>query len=198
MDMRRTFVLHTASVVVGVLVFCVAALLLAQQARAQSVPEPPCTTNFCIDKTANPLSVAVGEQITFTITERCPIALACGTTYPISDTLPAGLTLVSVEDNLADALCTAIGNTVECTGIIRSTPTAPFTLTIVATATECGTFTNTASSANSSGSVTYTVVGCPPSLPTTKEQCKKGGYREFGYPDQGTCISDVNRRAGRT
>jgi subtilisin-like proprotein convertase family protein len=33
-----------------------------------------------------------------------------------------------------------------------------------------------------------------PSVPTTKQQCKNGGWREFGYPDQGTCISDVNRR----
>jgi hypothetical protein len=31
-------------------------------------------------------------------------------------------------------------------------------------------------------------------VPTTKEQCKNGGWREFGHPNQGTCISDVNRR----
>ena len=31
-------------------------------------------------------------------------------------------------------------------------------------------------------------------VPTTKEQCKNGGWREFGYPNQGTCISFVNRR----
>jgi subtilisin-like proprotein convertase family protein len=31
-------------------------------------------------------------------------------------------------------------------------------------------------------------------VPTTKEQCKNGGWREFGYPNQGMCISDVNRR----
>jgi subtilisin-like proprotein convertase family protein len=29
-------------------------------------------------------------------------------------------------------------------------------------------------------------------VPTTKEQCKNGGWREFGYPNQGTCISFVN------
>jgi len=38
------------------------------------------------------------------------------------------------------------------------------------------------------------VVGCQPSLPTTKAKCKKGGFREFGYPDQDACVSDVNRR----
>jgi hypothetical protein len=31
-------------------------------------------------------------------------------------------------------------------------------------------------------------------VPTTKVQCKKGDWKDFGYPDQGTCISDVNRR----
>ena len=31
-------------------------------------------------------------------------------------------------------------------------------------------------------------------IPTTKEQCKNGGWKDFGYPDQGTCISDVTRR----
>jgi len=31
-------------------------------------------------------------------------------------------------------------------------------------------------------------------VPATKEQCKNGGWKDFGYPDQGTCISDVNRR----
>jgi subtilisin-like proprotein convertase family protein len=30
-------------------------------------------------------------------------------------------------------------------------------------------------------------------VPTTKEQCQNGGWREFGFPNQGTCISFVNR-----
>jgi subtilisin-like proprotein convertase family protein len=30
-------------------------------------------------------------------------------------------------------------------------------------------------------------------VPTTKEQCKNGGWRDFGYPNQGTCISFVNQ-----
>jgi hypothetical protein len=43
-------VLHTASAAFAVLAFCMAALLLAQQAQAQSVPEPPCTTSFCLER----------------------------------------------------------------------------------------------------------------------------------------------------
>ena len=59
---------------------------------------------------------------------------------------------------------------------------------------QCGTFTNTVSFDSNAYSytahATFTVV-C---VPTTKEQCKNGGWRGFGYPNQGTCISDVNRR----
>jgi hypothetical protein len=28
--------------------------------------------------------------------------------------------------------------------------------------------------------------------PTTKADCKKGGWRNFGFPDQGTCITAFN------
>jgi hypothetical protein len=66
-------------------------------------------------------------------------------------------------------------------------------LTIVATTAQCGTFTNTAIGFTTSGSATYKVEGCPPQLPTTKEQCKKGGWEELGYPNQGQCVSEVNR-----
>jgi hypothetical protein len=38
--------------------------------------------------------------------------------------------------------------------------------------------------------VTFTVVRCPP---PTKEECKDGGWEEFGFPDQGRCVSAVNR-----
>jgi hypothetical protein len=31
--------------------------------------------------------------------------------------------------------------------------------------------------------------------PTTKEECKKGGYKEFGFKNQGRCITFVNRSA---
>jgi hypothetical protein len=32
-----------------------------------------------------------------------------------------------------------------------------------------------------------------PPKPTTKEECKKGGYKEFGLKNQGRCIAFVNR-----
>jgi len=29
--------------------------------------------------------------------------------------------------------------------------------------------------------------------PKTKAECKKGGYREFGFENQGQCVAFVNR-----
>ena len=185
MDMRRTVVL-SASAALAVLLLGVAALLLwTPQAQAQEIP---CNNNLCIDKTADKSTVEVGQPITFTITERCIFGRACVDSDPLVDQLPSGLTVDSVSR------CGTSGNTVTCDGPRFIEQVAPFQLIIVATTTECGTFTNTASAGENSGSATYTVEGCPPPLPTTKAQCKKGGFREFGYPDQGKCVSDVNRR----
>jgi subtilisin-like proprotein convertase family protein len=44
------------------------------------------------------------------------------------------------------------------------------------------------------GSITGWSLDISVTTPTTKAQCKKGGWKDFGYPNQGTCISDVNRR----
>jgi large repetitive protein len=44
------------------------------------------------------------------------------------------------------------------------------------------------------GSLTGWSLDISTTLPTTKADCKKGGWKDFGYPNQGTCISDVNRR----
>jgi hypothetical protein len=46
-----------------------------------------------------------------------------------------------------------------------------------------------ATHAISSGSATVTV------QPTAKQDCKDGGYRNYGFPDQGTCITSVNTSA---
>ena len=189
----------SASAALAVLLLGVVALFgMGTPAQAQSVPEPPCTALFCLDKTATPSTATVGEPITFTISERCPFnAPGCSTSFssPLVDQLPSELTIDSVEDSDPNNECTTSGNTVTCSGFSRfSSPTAPFTLTIVATPTECGTFTNTATNPLFTATSTFTVEGCPPPLPTTKEQCKNGGWRDFDYTNQGQCISDVNRR----
>jgi uncharacterized repeat protein (TIGR01451 family) len=190
---RRTGVL-SASAALAVLLVGAAGLLWTQQAQA----EEACDTseNFCIAKTADRSTVTVGEQITFTITERCLIeGTICGTGSPLVDTLPSGLTVVSVVDagpeQKGNYECITDRNTVTCPVPRYSTFAQPFTLTIVATTTECGSFTNTASSGLGSVDATFTVEGCV-TVPTMKEQCKKGGWSGFGYPDQGTCITAFN------
>lgn len=152
-----------------------------------------CNTNFCIDKTADADTVEVGEQITFTITQRCPnVTVSCNSFVDLVDTLPSGLSIDSVDANAPfqpDYQCTTSGNTVTCPGGRSFDPDQSFTLTIVATTTECGTFTNTASSGSASGEVTFRV-SC---LPATKEQCQNGGWMDLGYPNQGACTSAVSQ-----
>jgi hypothetical protein len=155
-------------VVSGVMLFG-----MGKPAQAQSDPEPPCNFDFCLDKTADPNPATVGEPITFTINERCPetpAPLGCASAQNIVDTLPSGLSIVSVEDSDPNIQCTTSENTVTCPGSRHTTPTSPFTLTIVATPTECGSFTNTVSKLVDTARVTFTVEGC---VPTTKAQCKK-------------------------
>jgi hypothetical protein len=38
------------------------------------------------------------------------------------------------------------------------------------------------------------VVHDAPPLPTSKDQCKNGGWREFGFKNQGQCVASVERR----
>jgi len=195
--MRRTILL-LSTMTIAVLAVSGAMLFgMGKPAQAQETP-PPCNTDLCVDKTASPSTVNVGDQITFTITQRCPEALVCIDVFPIVDTLPpeAELIVVSVEDSDRNIQCTTSGNTVTCQGPRTIFPSSPFTATIVATTTKCGTFINSAGSTATgltTGSATFTVEGCP-TTPLTKEQCKKGGWEEFGFPDQGTCVSAVNRQ----
>jgi uncharacterized repeat protein (TIGR01451 family) len=188
--MRRMLAALVIAAAVALLVVSGAMLFgMGKPAQAQSDPEPPCTFNFCLDKTADPNPATVGEPITFTITERCVAPSGCFDIFPLVDQLPSGLTVDSVAPA---AVCSASGNTVTCGGR-SSSPTAPFTLTIVATPTECGSFTNTAShggGTTATATATFTVVRCPP---PTKEECKNGGWEVFGFPNQGTCVSAVNQ-----
>ena len=193
-SMRRRLQALVIAAAVALLVISGALLFgMGKPAQAQSIPEPPCTTLYCLDKTATPNPATVGEPITFTITERCPGGIECIDNSVLVDQLPSGLTVESVDPA---GTCSWSGNTVTC-GRRIFFPNAPFTLTIVATPTGCGTFTNTASHTggefNATAEVTYTVVRCPP---PTKEQCKNGGWSnpEFAFPNQGTCERAVNRQ----
>jgi uncharacterized repeat protein (TIGR01451 family) len=194
---RRRQAALVIAALLAVLLVSVAALLWTQQAKAQE----PCSESFCIDKTVNDSTPTVGQQITFTITERCfgDSSAECTAFAALVDTLPDGLSINSVDANAPlqpEYQCTTSGNTVTCPPNRISTPDQPFTLTIVATTgTECGEFTNMATkSSGQTAQASFTVEGCGPTIPTTKEECKKGGWSNLGWPDQGTCISAWNNQ----
>jgi uncharacterized repeat protein (TIGR01451 family) len=186
---RRVLVLSatlTAAMLVGLLGY-------ANSSRA----DVTCSdVFFCMEKTSTPDPVTVGETLTFTIRAFC--ATECSfSSLGITDTLPAGLDFVSASaTGKENPTCnySASTRTVTCAPTVYSTG-EPFEATIKVIPRECGTFKNTATDITFgySASDTFTV-NCLPTLPTMKEQCKKGGWEDFGYPDQGTCISDVNRR----
>jgi uncharacterized repeat protein (TIGR01451 family) len=186
---RRVLVLSatlTAAMVVGLLGY-------ANSSRA----DVACfDVFFCMEKTSTPDPVTVGEPLTFTIRGFCATECAFSS-LGITDTLPAGLEFVSASatgQNNPTCTFSESARTVTCAPTVYSTG-EPFEATITVIPRECRTFTNTATDITFgySASDTFTV-NCLPTLPTMKEQCKKGGWEDFGYPDQGTCISDVNRR----
>ena len=190
----------TAAMVVGLLAF-------SNSARADVACD--LRGDVCLEKTATPDPATVGEPLTFTITGFCTTD-NCGavstTESGLTDTLPAGLEFVSASatgyggpifGNQPQPTCSESAGTVTCTPVSYFFDTeagteVPFVATIEVIPTQCGTFTNTASLPDFPQSVseTFTVVGC---VPTTKAQCKNGGWRDFGYPDQGTCITAVNQ-----
>jgi uncharacterized repeat protein (TIGR01451 family) len=128
--MRRRLAALVIAAAVAVLLIGVAALLWTQEAQAQE----PCSENFCIDKTVNDSTPTVGQQITFTITERC-FGDLCIAFPELVDTLPDGLSINSVDPNAPfqpNYQCTTIGNTVTCPGNRSSDLDQPFTLQISA------------------------------------------------------------------
>jgi uncharacterized repeat protein (TIGR01451 family) len=156
----------------------------------------------CLEKTADtdPVTdqVKVGEPLTFTISIFCVPGTTCRNAFQfgLSDTLPAGLAFFSASAtaNNPDARCNFFSdiNRVDCSFLTWDQNT-PYVATIKVIPKQCGTFMNTATFLGLSASENYTVVQCPP---PTKEECKNGGWSdpEFAFPNQGTCVSAVNRQ----
>jgi hypothetical protein len=202
---RRLLVLSatlTAAMLVGLLGY-------ATPSRADVTCDPSSPT-FCVEKTATPDPVKVGEPLTFTIREYCTATINCGgfRSAGMTDTLPEGLDFDSASatgfsgpelGNPPQPTCTfsESDRTVTCSPVAfwfdQEGTDVPFVATIKVIPRECGTFINTANVAGQEVSETFTVVQCPP---PTKEECKKGGWSNpaLGFPDQGTCVSAWNRQ----
>jgi uncharacterized repeat protein (TIGR01451 family) len=129
-------------------------------------PEPTPTVDLQIVKTASPTSLQTNGTVTWTLAVKNngPVT---DTNVKVADSLPAGLTFVSVSST--QGTCTG-GNLVQCTiGTMNNQQVV--TITIVTTATTAGTITNTATvvgdlpetnTANNTSSATITVTSPPP------------------------------------
>jgi len=175
-----------------------AAILVGLLGYATSSRADVACSGTCMEKTASADPVKVGDQLTFTIRGFCEAGQGCFFRDPfgVTDTLPEGLEFVSATaTGLNNPTCSHSAGTVTCAPFFFDNEST-FEATITVIPRECGTFTNTATDVSFGDSVseTFTVEGCVPPTPMTKADCKKGGWEDFGYPDQGTCISDVNRR----
>jgi hypothetical protein len=186
---------------VGVAVLAAVLLgLLAQPGQAQS-PNQQCNVNnqghfICIDKTASPNPATVGQPIIFTITVTIDIQPGQGIGFfaGIRDTVPPSLTIVSAEASggfQPPPPCTVTDSTVDCTVPVNEEN--PATVTIEAIPTQCGDFANSAFEIDEGPTSTahFTVVGCE-ETPKSKAECKNGGYKEFGFKNQGQCHKTVN------
>jgi uncharacterized repeat protein (TIGR01451 family) len=191
----------TAAMVVGLLAY-------APSARADVTCDELDGGAFCSEKTASPDPAQVGEPLTFTIRGYCTATINCGrfALAGMTDTLPEGLEFVSASatgfsgpelGNQPQPTCSESEGTVTCAPLAfwfdQEGTDVPFVATIKVIPGQCGTFTNTADVAGQLVSETFTVEGCGPTTPATKDLCKKGGWKALGWPDQGTCISAVNQ-----
>ncbi len=151
-------------------------LVVVPQAQAQgaSTPGGSCVNGalqgqLCLDKTASPNPVIVGQPLTFTITAtNNTLALLSS---QVDDKLPASVDFESASGCSSTPPPGTPDGTVGCALAIH--PGGPDTETITVTPRQCGTFTNTATEPNFglTASTDFTVVGCPtPTTPTTPTQ----------------------------
>ena len=140
--------------------------------------------------TATPTATATGTATpTATATATAtPTATATGTATPTA-TATGTATPTATATGTATPTATATGTatpTATATGTATATPTATATGTATPTATATGTATPTATA-------TATPTPTPLTL-TSKEQCKKDGWKAFNNPafkNQGACVSFI-------
>jgi uncharacterized repeat protein (TIGR01451 family) len=128
--------------------------------RKRRPPPPPTSTNngFTLTKEVSPETAAVGDEVTFTITETNNSGRELFFNVGIFDILPKGVTLLTVEGP-PDAICASKKRVVRCSGfIIENGETATMTITVAPK--KAGTFRNKANDTSFPGnkvSVPFTV-----------------------------------------
>jgi hypothetical protein len=121
-----------------------------------------CTNaGYCLEKTATPDPVEVGEPLTFTLRGFCNPSEggSCARFFGsgLTDTLPEGVEFVSASaTGLKPEACGKSAGTVTCARVVLFNDPGvgteiPFVATIEVIPTQCGTFTSTASMGEESG-----------------------------------------------
>lgn len=118
--------------------------------------------DLLITKTVDSPVAKVGDEVTFTIIGTNKSSFS--TQMEIIDTLPTGLTYVSVNENKSNFSCTRSAQVITCNGSRNFSTNESVTITIVATVAASGTWTNSATIKGTSGTsivgtATATVTG---------------------------------------
>ncbi|MDD5716423.1 MAG: Calx-beta domain-containing protein [Sulfuricurvum sp.] len=107
------------------------------------------TTTLDVTKTVDSPSAKIGDQVTFTIVGKNNGSSS--TQIEIIDTLPAGLTYVSANENKQNFSCSRSGQVITCNGSRNFSPNESVAITVTATVAASGTLTNTATIKGASG-----------------------------------------------
>jgi uncharacterized repeat protein (TIGR01451 family) len=137
-------------VLLGAFLVAAGVLVVAPQAQSQTPPRDCAAADggqVCLEKTADPTTVRVGEQITFTVRLTNETSSQLRTNVPISDRWPPEIRIDSVSQSVTRGSappCTATGDAVTCPNPIVLPAGGEFGLTIVTTATQPGSSVNNA------------------------------------------------------
>jgi uncharacterized repeat protein (TIGR01451 family) len=151
----------------------------------------PVERAVCIEKVAEPSVGVVGEPITFTITVRAEPCCSSSADRLI-DYLPEGVDFVSATATQGEC----IYGTDPQDGVPHTVRCGPYTvglnltqvITITVVPTSPGSYVNVARHSTVRVEEPFEVREPAPSV---KEDCKNGGYKQFGFRNQGQCIKAV-------
>ncbi len=216
---EHVWALRPAAMVVAFVAMVVVALLAAAPAWASSVSDVrvefyPPDANHAGEKAQYQISFTTPSWLGVGGNENITITAPAGTVFPNGDGKGGNL-LYTLKDAQATIFIPArdvtLSNggstlTLNLTDVdLYAPPGTRVTIgnMIVTNPPEPGIYrvwVSTTTDSTPAGSVPYTIlpalVGGPPpvpEVPTSKEQCKKGGYEAFDFKNQGQCVAFVQR-----
>jgi len=153
----------------------------------------PVERAVCIEKVAEPSVGVVGEPLTFTITVRAEPGVSSSADR-LTDYLPEEVDFVSATATQGECIYgihpDGVPHTVRCgpytVGAGTNNLIQVVTITVVPTSP--GSYVNVASHSDIRVEEPFEV---REPAPSDKEDCKNGGYKQFGFRNQGQCIKAV-------